>query len=177
VAGSDSGTAQAGRNRRPSVPPCSTSCSNPAEKDSLNDHAPRLFSWRFEQKSIVSAISGRDISEFGTVKPRVQIPGPRPNPTPVLSEQATIPPLRVYLEAVTGSDLLSDRAGSNLERHRPGWRLRSEQLSAAEDDPRRRARQHLLAVLVRAPDVELNVGAVAAVLTFAAGSRTGSHRR
>src|SRR5207249_5597587 len=32
----------------------------------------------FEQKSIVSAFSGRNSSEFGTVRPRVQIPGPRP---------------------------------------------------------------------------------------------------
>jgi len=27
---------------------------------------------------MVSAVSGRDVSEFGTVRPRVQIPGPRP---------------------------------------------------------------------------------------------------
>jgi hypothetical protein len=33
---------------------------------------------KFEQKSIVSAISERDVAEFGTVRPRVQIPGPRP---------------------------------------------------------------------------------------------------
>jgi hypothetical protein len=32
----------------------------------------------FELKSIVSSVSGRDVSEFGTVRPRVQIPGPRP---------------------------------------------------------------------------------------------------
>ena len=32
----------------------------------------------FELKSTVSARSGRKVSEFGTVKPRVQIPGPRP---------------------------------------------------------------------------------------------------
>jgi hypothetical protein len=33
----------------------------------------------FEVKSIVSAMSGRNVSGFGTVRPRVQIPGPRPN--------------------------------------------------------------------------------------------------
>src|SRR5438094_2689505 len=33
---------------------------------------------RIELKSIVSAISGREFAEFGTVGPRVQIPGPRP---------------------------------------------------------------------------------------------------
>ena len=33
----------------------------------------------FELKSIVSATPGRDVSEFGTVRPRVQIPGPRPS--------------------------------------------------------------------------------------------------
>jgi hypothetical protein len=32
----------------------------------------------FERKTIVSAASGREFSEFGTVRPRVQIPGPRP---------------------------------------------------------------------------------------------------
>src|SRR5437667_10664458 len=32
----------------------------------------------FEQESSVSTISGREFSEFGTVRPRVQIPGPRP---------------------------------------------------------------------------------------------------
>src|SRR2546425_8822962 len=32
----------------------------------------------FELKAIVSAIPGRDLSEFGTVRPRGQIPGPRP---------------------------------------------------------------------------------------------------
>jgi hypothetical protein len=32
----------------------------------------------FELKPVVSPVSGRDISEFGTVRPRVQIPGPRP---------------------------------------------------------------------------------------------------
>jgi hypothetical protein len=31
-----------------------------------------------ESKPILSAISGRKVSGFGTVKPRVQIPGPRP---------------------------------------------------------------------------------------------------
>src|SRR5438105_12841426 len=38
--------------------------------------------WRdsFEPKSIVFGISGRKVSEFGTVRPRVQIPGPRPKP-------------------------------------------------------------------------------------------------
>ena len=30
----------------------------------------------FELKPIVSGISGRDVAEFGTVRPRVQIPGP-----------------------------------------------------------------------------------------------------
>ena len=29
-------------------------------------------------KPIVSSVSGRDVAEFGTVRPRVQIPGPRP---------------------------------------------------------------------------------------------------
>ena len=29
-----------------------------------------------ELKAIVSAVSERDVSEFGTVRPRVQIPGP-----------------------------------------------------------------------------------------------------
>ena len=33
---------------------------------------------RIELKSIVSALSGREFAEFGTVRPRVQIPGPRP---------------------------------------------------------------------------------------------------
>src|SRR5256885_8842368 len=32
----------------------------------------------FELKPIVSDISGREVAEFGTVRPRVQIPGPRP---------------------------------------------------------------------------------------------------
>ena len=32
----------------------------------------------FELEPIVSATCGREISEFGTVRPRVQIPGPRP---------------------------------------------------------------------------------------------------
>ena len=32
----------------------------------------------FELKPIFSAVSGRGFSEFGTVRPRVQIPGPRP---------------------------------------------------------------------------------------------------
>jgi hypothetical protein len=30
-------------------------------------------------KPIVSSVSGRKVSEFGTVRPRVQIPGPRPS--------------------------------------------------------------------------------------------------
>ena len=33
---------------------------------------------RIELKPIVSDISGREVAEFGTVRPRVQIPGPRP---------------------------------------------------------------------------------------------------
>ncbi len=33
---------------------------------------------RIELKSILSSVSGREVSEFGTVRPRVQIPGPRP---------------------------------------------------------------------------------------------------
>src|SRR5438046_629391 len=33
---------------------------------------------RFELNPIVSRLSGREFSEFGTVRPRVQIPGPRP---------------------------------------------------------------------------------------------------
>jgi hypothetical protein len=33
---------------------------------------------RIELKSIVSAIPGRNVSGFGTVRPRLQIPGPRP---------------------------------------------------------------------------------------------------
>jgi len=32
----------------------------------------------FDLKPIVSGMSGRKVSEFGTVRPRVQIPGPRP---------------------------------------------------------------------------------------------------
>src|SRR5439155_25838672 len=32
----------------------------------------------FELQPVVSGISGRKVSEFGTVRPRVQIPGPRP---------------------------------------------------------------------------------------------------
>ena len=32
----------------------------------------------FELKPIVSDTSGREVAEFGTVRPRVQIPGPRP---------------------------------------------------------------------------------------------------
>src|SRR5438132_14166370 len=35
---------------------------------------------RIELKSIVSGISGRRVSEFGTVRPWVQIRGPRPTP-------------------------------------------------------------------------------------------------
>ena len=44
---------------------------------SNQDPAPRLRC-NFELKSTVIAISGREVSEFGTVRPRVQIPGPRP---------------------------------------------------------------------------------------------------
>jgi hypothetical protein len=39
---------------------------------------PVSWTRSFELKSIVSDVSGRDVSEFGTVRPRVQIPGPRP---------------------------------------------------------------------------------------------------
>src|SRR2546428_3426380 len=53
---------------------CSNSCSNPAckwPKKNLYRGAKQ----RFRQESTVS---GREFSEFGTVRPRVQIPGPRP---------------------------------------------------------------------------------------------------
>lgn len=54
---------------------CSRWCSRRLE-DSLNldREAPEVRS--FELISILSDISGRKISEFGTVRPRVQIPGP-----------------------------------------------------------------------------------------------------
>jgi hypothetical protein len=42
----------------------------------LDERAGRVGN--FERKSIVSRLSGRKVSEFGTVRPRVQIPGPRP---------------------------------------------------------------------------------------------------
>src|SRR5438552_10091513 len=42
----------------------------------LDDQGGRIGN--FELKPIVSDISGRKVSEFGTVRPRVQIPGPRP---------------------------------------------------------------------------------------------------
>jgi hypothetical protein len=45
----------------------------------------------FDLKRIVSAISGRKVSEFGTVRPRVQIPGPRPN---FVFRPSNEPPLR-----------------------------------------------------------------------------------
>src|SRR6266571_980544 len=67
---------------------------------------------KFEQKSIVSAISGRDVSEFGTVRPRVQIPGPRPF---------------LYSKSAISGVVWSQRhtAGSNF--------LRSNQTEAAPD--------------------------------------------
>jgi hypothetical protein len=48
------------------------------KNDSLLD-GPVGWTRSFDLKPIVSAISGREVSEFGTVRPRVQIPGPRPN--------------------------------------------------------------------------------------------------
>src|SRR6266702_365914 len=44
----------------------------------LNSSASRTCRGNFEHKSIVSGISGPKVSEFGTVRPRGQIPGPRP---------------------------------------------------------------------------------------------------
>jgi hypothetical protein len=44
-----------------------------------NLDAPGVSTWRIELITIVSIISGREFAEFGTVRPRVQIPGPRPN--------------------------------------------------------------------------------------------------
>jgi hypothetical protein len=48
------------------------------------DHGSNLdreagLSWKDRPKSIVSSVSGQQVAEFGTVRPRVQIPGPRPN--------------------------------------------------------------------------------------------------
>src|SRR5437667_10379880 len=59
---------------------------------------------KFAQKSILSAISGRDVSEFGTVRPRVQIPGPRPKSSLGFKESMQHPSLRRLLHAITGTD-------------------------------------------------------------------------
>ena len=47
-------------------------------KNASNLDESRRSVGRFELKSTVSRSSGRISLEFGTVKPRVQIPGPRP---------------------------------------------------------------------------------------------------
>ena len=56
---------------------CSTSCSNRAENVLVLDGLGPPVG-HFELKSIVWGRSGREFAEFGTVRPRVQIPGPRP---------------------------------------------------------------------------------------------------
>jgi len=59
------------------VSSCSRWCSKPRERRLRSGRlgaGPR----RIELKSIVSGIPGREFAEFGTVRPRVQIPGPRP---------------------------------------------------------------------------------------------------
>ena len=48
----------------------------PKNASNLDGAAGRVRS--FELKPIASAVSGREFAEFGTVRPRVQIPGPRP---------------------------------------------------------------------------------------------------
>ena len=48
-------------------------------KNGSNLDAESELTREINLKPIVSSFSGRDVSGFGTVRPRVQIPGPRPN--------------------------------------------------------------------------------------------------
>src|SRR5436190_21166255 len=69
---------------------------------------------RFELKPTDSAVSGRNVSEFGTVRPRVQIPGPRPKivfksrSSPAPSSARVTGRSQIFLELGGGSPVLVD---------------------------------------------------------------------
>ena len=56
-------------------------CARASGGSNWTDHGSNLdreagLSWKDRPKSIVSSVSGQQVAEFGTVRPRVQIPGP-----------------------------------------------------------------------------------------------------
>ncbi len=57
---------------------CSSLCSTPWDMSWLKRRSERLVSLAIESKTLEISLGGRDRPDFGTVRPRVQIPGPRP---------------------------------------------------------------------------------------------------
>jgi hypothetical protein len=112
------------------INPCISSCSEPQNRSDPTTHRVARASENFEQTSIVCAISERDVAEFGTVRPRVQIPGPRPN-----SE----------LESDIDRCLLCQRASRNVVT----LRHQLEVLLRRKPKPRLRNRDRILWVWMR----------------------------
>src|SRR5207245_11386718 len=57
---------------------CSNSCSNPSSLKCLQTGPSETRGTLNRAKTLENGLGGRDRLDFGTVRPRVQIPGPRP---------------------------------------------------------------------------------------------------
>jgi len=85
---------------------CSSLCSTRWDVSWLKRRSERLVSLAIESKTLEISLGARDRPDFGTVRPRVQIPGPRPS---LYSKSAISESLRSQLH----------RAGSQFPKEQP----------------------------------------------------------
>jgi len=83
---------------------CSSSCSNGIRFWWLKRARNRWLDRRNELKTVANDLGGRDRSDFGTVRPRVQIPGSRP----LLYSKSAIPGVVSRQVQAAGSQIFAE---------------------------------------------------------------------